>query len=334
MLWVNERMIEINQNQTLFPVFQFSLPTEINIAYSKQDKKPPTDLVRIQTINPDWNNFIKKIIIDEKTINSIQIKTEFPIIKAELSAFPTINCSSPYQGGIKTVEKNKEFFYQAYDFGVNCHHFDFANIEFNYPYLLLVDVENIKGRGIKFFINYREKNSLLEEYITPQGNFSEIYNFLPLNSYPSKFPAVNWETRSYGKKAESKLNSIKASIFPVDLIANIYLKNKNLNPYDNKIKIVSNKSFLTFFYLVKYQCVSESCYLGINQSYDDLWIALDNKLNILPHSKYNNWANIWQLKNTSKTVIIIYLPQIFSYLSMILLIFFIIYLVLRSKDYK
>lgn len=60
-------------------------------------------------------------------------------------------------------------------------------------------------------------------------------------------------------------------------------------------------------------CESETCVIGLNQSYDTAWVGFimtDSALNILPHMRLNNWANAWQVPSGSQKITVVYLPEL------------------------
>lgn len=333
LFWFNEKMIKINDGQTFYLILpiHISKPIEINWAglTKKEENENIINYKLIKFFLPDKNFLVKDILIKENNLKKIKIAQEFPVIEADFRRFPSENCGDK-GGKINTSYLKEQVIYKADEYGVNCNHYDFDNVELNYPYFLNVSGENYQGRSIKFFFHYKNSDSLTEEYLMPTGKFSTTMVLLPTNYYSPKPYNINWETRSYGKESKNALFKMRISPVLIDRLSQIELHKKNVFPVKNNIQTISWQSFLTFLYSVKIKCENPYCYLGIDQSYDDLWLAVDNNFKILPHFRYNNWANVWQI-DQSKTVIIFYLPQIISFLCMFLLLIFIYWVVFRKK---
>lgn len=330
---VNEKLFEINNNDEFFLVLDL-YQNKKNIIYYLPKKQAPSFADQNLTnnylafeINKD--SFKDEILLDKKKSHKLTLSIDFPFIQANLLSAKPINCSNPLTGEIKTFFNEKGVVYEASNFGVNCDHFSFENVDFTYPFLINITGENFEGRSLKFFIDYRTKNYLIEEFMMPKEKYSETLVLLPVEKISRKTIAINWETRSYGKKSKNALNDLKLFPFPLEKIAPVQIQKLESNNFNfkNDLETIYQKKFLTFLYFLKIKCRSEICFFGINQSYDSLWLAIDSKFKLLNHFKYNNWANIWQINNNNKDtnwVLVIYLPQVISYISLFALIMFII----------
>lgn len=333
-LLINDKVYEINNNQSIGPFILDNPDNQLNISYTgvlnnEQIATPiklfPIEVEQFNDIN------LNNILIDGKINNSISVQTVFPALIADLTKNPSENCSNPLLGKIKTIYKDQAAIYQAELHGVNCNSYNFENFKPNYSYLMRIEGENYRGRSIKFFINYNVKNSLPEEYLMSPGSFDVVLSFLPVSETALKSYAINWETRSYGKTSENKLSKLQIVPFPIETISQIQLiKPKIQLDKKNQLIIKNQQSLLSFYNSVQVECISDPCYIGIDQAYDDLWIALDDKLKLLPHFRYNNWANLWQVNRGDK-IKIIYIPQIISYICLITLISGITILIIKIR---
>ncbi len=332
----NEKMLQLGKNQTINPVIFSNLSQPIEISYAgisnNVQKIEPTVYLPMKIVQPEWTKWKEDLVIHKKNVDNIQLITEFPVITADLSKFPSENCSQPEQGKITTNYGLTTASYTAEEYGVNCNHYDFEYLTPDYSYLMHLSGKNHEGRSIRFFIDYNVKNTLPEEYLMSKNQFETTLSLIPITTYDTKPYSINWETRSYGKTSKNELVNMEIIPFQTDRLSQIQLqKNAPSNPLNNQIVINNTKSYLSFLYFVDVGCKDSPCYFGIDQSYDDLWIAIDSNIKLLPHSRYNNWANLWQV-DRSKKIMIIYLPQVISFVCMFFLITMIIFLILKSKN--
>jgi len=332
-LWFNEKMLKINKNQTINPVVFANVfqPIEISYAglFNNQVNLDTITYSPVKIAQPIWATWKDDLIIHGINVDNIQLKTEFPVITADLGKFPSENCSEPQRGKINSSYKENTALYTADEYGVNCNHYNFEYLTPDYSYLLHLSGKNYEGRSIKFFIDYNIKNTLPEEYLMSKNKFDTTLSLIPVTTYATKPYAINWETRSYGKTSKNELSEMQVIPFPIDRLSQIQIqKNDAVTTFNNQIKINNTRSYATFLYFINTDCNSNQCYIGINQAYDDLWMAIDSNLNVLPHYRYNNWANLWQF-NSNKKIIIIYIPQVISLVCLIGLIVAVIILFLQ-----
>lgn len=328
-LWFNDKLIQINNNQIIYPSITMELNQPIKIYYSGVDSSGIIDYKQAITNQVDWAQWTRDIVVDNIYTSDIKLVSEFPILKADLKKFLPSNCSNPQTGNIKTLFEYETISYTAMDNGVSCGHFDSDYFTADSSFLMQIQGGNFQGRSIKFFIDYNVQNSLPEEYLMPDKNsYSQTLGFMPIITTALKPFYINWETRSYGKTSLNKLSSIKIAVFPIERFNQIELKKTNINSSKtNNITLVNSKSYLTFLYFATAQCPDKKCFIGINQSYDDLWLAIDYNLKILPHIRYNNWANLWEIENSSQ-IMIVYIPQVIAFIGLFILITLLISLIL------
>ena len=75
-------------------------------------------------------------------------------------------------------------------------------------------------------------------------------------------------------------------------------------------------------------CSQDRCFVGINQSYDDLWIAYNHTTKeVAPHLQYNSWANTWEVSDGTTQLTIVYIPQVVSLFGMVVLVLTVLYLI-------
>lgn len=269
----------------------------------------------------DWENIKKETEIELTEIDEIRIDTIYPIAKANLSKIPSENCTKPIIGDILTTNEFEIATYQADNYGVNCNSLDLTFISPSSSYLLNIDGENFAGRSIKMFINYSVENTIQEEHLLAESKFNTTIPLDKISEDPTSKYFVNWETRSFGNESINKIYSINVVPYPLEKFAEISLtKIDKTDSLKNKIEIISSKKYSNYKYSIKTKCEG-TCHFGIDQAFDDLWIAYDKQNNkILPHFTYNNWANLWQVDEDSSDILILYIPQLVAFFGMFIAI--------------
>ncbi|MBI4973295.1 hypothetical protein HZC27_01660 [Candidatus Roizmanbacteria bacterium] len=329
-VWFNSRSYTLIRNQTIYAVIsvQIDKPLELFIGDNTKDN---VEIVKTSRYySAVWKQLNNDINITSPNTSSIKIQTAFQMISADFGKNKSENCDQYNQGNIHTdTFPDNHILYRAEESGVNCNHYAFNEALIDYPYLMHISGKNILGRSIKFFANYEMENTITDEYLMPEGLYNTTLNLLPLKSNNKSVYTTNWETRSFGKTSINELDSIKIIPFQIDRISQIGIRKNGANkPMDNPVKEIKVVPFQNFFYSVNLKCQTTSCFVGINQSYDDLWIAIDNNFRLLNHLRYNNWANLWQTNN-STNIAIIYIPEVISLIGISFLCMFCAILLIR-----
>jgi hypothetical protein len=312
-LFINQKVIQLQKDKIQYQAISLSPNNPLIIA--TQQKK-------LFEYNPDWSKLVSQTNIKLNNINQLTLLTEFPTILADLTKQPSENCSKPQLGEIETTFAEGSATYKAKNFGVNCNALDISFMNPTQAYLMNIQGENILGRSTKVFIHYSPENTIPEQYILPEGKFSTTLPFSAISADPTAQFYLNWETRSFGSQSINIIDSIQIMPVPLDQLAQIALYPDSLltHQQENNIQIESTQKHSITRYSLQASC-SGVCYFGLNQAYDDLWLAYDATNNVfLEHTKYNNWANMWQTKEGQSTIIIFYLPQVFAFGGMILVI--------------
>ncbi|MBP7740709.1 hypothetical protein KA089_00830 [Candidatus Woesebacteria bacterium] len=311
-IFVNGKVVELKENEIQYLPLNLIKNKDQSIIYSSIDGKV------ISETDINWEQFEKNISLELSDTDEITIKSTFQTAQANLSKIPSENCTKPLMGDMLTTYENKVANYEANNYGVNCNTLDINFISPSSSYLLNIDGENFAGRSTKMFINYSVANSIQEEHLFPESKFNITIPLDKISENPQSRFFVNWETRSFGKYSNNKINSIQVFPFALEKFSEISLTRIDGDDnIKNNIEVISSNKKLNFLYNIKINCPQE-CYFGIDQAHDDLWIAYDkNNHKILPHFTYNNWANLWRANENSEDVVIVYLPQFGAFLGMI-----------------
>lgn len=310
-IFFNNQAVDLNQDKLQY--------VEVELEYGDTISILDKSGINLREIEPNW----KKILEDKEILlmdtDFIKLKTEFPIIFANLTKQPSENCSSPVVGSIETTYEGDSAIYKADKFGVNC---NATNVSFLSPansYLITFSGENYQGRSTKVFINYSEENSVASQFMMPEGIFSSTYSLSKTSDdIESKF-FINWETRSFGNESVNKLDRMQLTPIPLERFSKISLiplSKTYPEKISNEVEVEKSKKHSISHYSANVSCKS-TCYVGINQAHDDLWLAFDvSNMKFAPHYRYNNWANIWQVNENSNKIVIFYLPQYIAFAGM------------------
>lgn len=290
-------------------------------------------------ILPNWQLLTKEQIFESEIGSELIIKTSFPNIRANLELQPSENCVRPQQGSIETTySQSGATTYTANNYGVNCNTIHLPFMSPVNEYIAVASGENISGRSIKLFVHYSKPNTVPTEYIFPDDKYTVSYPLKQLSSDPDHRLFLNWETRSFGQKSENRLDSLTIVPFHISNFSKVKLLSENNADVsvENTVSISNQKKHSITRYSLDATCES-ICYVGINQAYDDLWIAYDFSTNkIFPHYRYNNWANLWEIQSGTHSIMILYIPQYiaFAFLGVTTLTFVVIGIKLVTQKPK
>ena len=130
----------------------------------------------------------------------------------------------------------------------------------------------------------------------------------------------SWETRSFGQATVNEIESITLYPIPLHELANVKLVPEGAYQVGNDhIQLKNHWKHGTYLYGVTTVASEKTGLITLSQGYDQAWLAFsDGKL--LPHYRYNGWANAWEVPAGESKVIIIYWPQLLSFAGFALLL--------------
>lgn len=329
-VFFNNQGISLSEGQSVQPVIDLEVGKNVQLSYSF-DKNNQLNNLDGGVLDIDWNILGREFERDFQEVSQIEFITTFPYQNLDILKNPTVNCSQPSRGVVETTLEDGNYVYKADQYGVNCSGYAFDYVSSSYSYFLNLVGENIKGRGIKLFINYSDPRIVQEDYLLAGGKFNETISLLELSSDARDQFNLNWETRSFGKDSQDSLSSLILGAFPIKKVSQIKLERlekdfTSPSKINNNLIVGETKYWLDSIHLVDYQCQNESCFLGIDQAYDDMWLALKlGDWRFFAHHKYNNWANLWTITGKGQ-MIIFYLPELVSLFSLFILFLFIFYI--------
>ncbi|EKD80763.1 MAG: hypothetical protein ACD_40C00015G0001, partial [uncultured bacterium] len=186
--------------------------------------------------------------------------------------------------------------------------------------------ENIEGRSVKFFLwNTGSKRNDLE-YLLGKSEFDQAFTMLPWSW--DGFYTLNIEARSFGQRAENRVEPVRVSYFPIEQIAKAKIESQSSDHslvQGSELKITDVKKTGTWLYRVK---AEGQGLVKLSQGYDEGWVAIQTqnskfKVQKLNHVKVDGWANGWEVNakliDQNSKVIIFYWPQLLEYVGLIVL---------------
>lgn len=265
----------------------------------------------------DQNNPLSQVAIQGG--GKATLRSHFSWKEVDLDRTST-NCGLPEpRGYIETDYQDGEVVYYANQFGVNCtgHVFEHTNIQTS----LLVNVigENILRRSTKLFVSDEQSQTITKQYLLPLGEYSVVLGLPRVSENTNSKYAFDWETRSFKSPSVNRMSRFAVVPFPTELASQIRLVPDGAEKIiQNELKMISHWTPNVALHLVEVECQNQNCILAIDQSYDDLWIAIDmdNRFRIIEHTKLNSWANAWRLNRSGK-ILIIYLPQLLQSIALV-----------------
>lgn len=254
-------------------------------------------------------------------VDKLKLKSKSPWSEVNLNRTST-NCGLPAaRGNIRTDYKNGEVTYFANQYGVNCagHVFDHANIQTSF--LVNVVGENILRRSTKLFISDEQRETITKQYLLPLNEYSLVLGLPRVSQTVLSKYAFDWETRSFKSPSVNRMTRFAITPFPIELVSQIKLISEEAEEkIKNDLRLISHWTPDVSLHFIEVGCASETCVLAIDQSYDDLWLAIDlENFTVLEHTKLNSWANAW-IVNESGSILIIYLPQLLQTFSQVLVV--------------
>lgn len=310
---VNNTLLSLNDEQ--FSYLEVNVPVGQNITITDAAGVPLIE------IPPNWEDLtaVQEFIITQSS--ELKITTAFPTISANLTLQPSENCVTPQRGSIQTTyNETGAATYEADEFGVNCNSVSVPYMSPAHSYIVTSKGENLEGRSIKLFVHYSMENTTHTEYIFPEEKYEKHYPLKELTQNAEERLYLNWETRSFGKKSVNRLDSLEFIPFHLETFSEIQLLPQDRSLLSGLANVPNNLEVLDFEkkfvsrYSAKVNCLSETCYFGLNQAYDDAWIAVDtSSWSLLSHKRYNNWANIWEIPQGERSIEFIYIPQCIAF---------------------
>lgn len=256
-----------------------------------------------------------------------------------------INCSLDKRGEIKIFSDIQLMSFSAKNEATLCHTKFLPQLSSSLEYLYWWQGENISGSGLRqFLVNPLTKRFDLE-IISPQGKFDLWFPVYPSQNYSSNNRPYQFDVNAESYGTEENLTNVKKSEFislPLSWLTSIKtLPEQAVLSFETEIK--KTKKTGTTFYWSLVDVSSKQGLIVLPQSFDEGWIAFAKpsslseytKINLLEHVKYNGWGNAWFIpKGESQEILIIFWPQLLSFLGYFLLTITLISIIIFWKKEK
>ncbi len=223
--------------------------------------------------------------------------------------------------------------YVADERGAVCDYVVMEEVFVRVPYLMRVRGENAEGRSVKFFLwNTGSKRNDIE-YLLGKEKFDQTFALLPWDW--DGYYTLNIETRSFGQRAENRIEPVVGMYVPLEKIARAKLVGAQNGEYivTNNADITYVKKTGTWLYGLG---VKGDGLIRLSQGYDEGWVAFAlpannyqlpiTNLQKLTHVKVDGWANGFVINNepgatsnANQIVVIFYWPQLLQYLGLVML---------------
>jgi hypothetical protein len=216
------------------------------------------------------------------------------------------NCDVLKRGYVEKKSQMGQTQYSADARGAACDYALMKDLDPRLSYLMRLQGENVEGRSLKYFLYNSGSKRTDIEYLLGKSKFDQTFGLLPWEW--DGFYTLNIETRSFGQKAQNKIDPVEVRWFPLEQIARakiIPYSKLPSSPTENKLHLIEVEKTGTWLYRVK---VEGSGLLKLSQGYDEGWISPG-----LAHVKVDGWANGWIVPGSGLATIF-YWPQLLEYL--------------------
>lgn len=337
-VFFNDIGIIATHNQLVLPTLELTTNEPLKITLATFDNLPAPDasgrvatdllnLVTLAELDPNWEEITREVSFETQT-SSIQATVLFPPLKVDLAQNQSLNCATPTQGSVERIQLSSNdsaaegYRYIAKNYAVNCNGYNFEYVSPAGSYIMRVAGQNVQGRGTKLFLNYLYPITMPEDYLLRDSEFDMPISVHQISQDVQSSFHLNWESRSFGKTSSNDIETIELRAVPLGRIAGISLQPVQSNlagdlSHQNTLTILDHSKLFDSIHTLQASCAQDTCWFGLNQSYDEGWIAWSyepkhkvSSLKQLPHFRLNNWANGWQITSADSHVIVVYVPEV------------------------
>ena len=231
--------------------------------------------------------------------------------------------------------------------GSYCDYFSYPNLPHNQGYLISVNSKNNKGLPLTICIsNYKTQKCDIYSDLSSFKSFDKDVFLLPPMADNGIGYNINFENIGINKSpAQNLVSSIEFIPIPYEFLLNIKSesKNNNLNLFNNgKIEKITEYNPIVYLIETNKRLGIVTLNLSYEKGFKAYYVSCKGalscflKTNLAPfyakeiktHVLVNNWANGWILENSppkadqprAEKIAIIFLPQYFEYLGLLLLL--------------
>ncbi len=305
----------IQQQQT--SNFFVTLPVNQTISLTVvTDDLPPTFYTLPSTV---WQNtqspITASLMPGDHWLTVTLPKTGFEI---QLDQLSSTNCDIWKRGTIKQTQDLDGVTYEVDNYGTACTTIDLQQLSTQAAYLLRWKGTNHQGRSLKFSVTNQHTQHLDLEVLLPSQNFDVTYTLPAWDKMPDSFYTLSWETRSFGQPAQTTLSNLEIMAAPLEYLAHLKLSSQSPTIHHNQLTLTNLWKIASYQYGFIASSPDDNGLVSLSQSFDKGWIALawpqtldrNFHFRILPHTRYNGWANAWSVPTGTWQITLLYLPQL------------------------
>ncbi len=256
------------------------------------------------------------------TAANIELRVLTKPVKPELPAVRGVNCDQFERGSVETIFLDSGYQFKADDSGSLCLGIRFNGSNTRQDQWIALTGSNTEGRPLRFYVEHVGQRQVVLEDLTSAGKYQEKY-FLPAftNLAESSY-SLNLNTRSF--KEESAVNELSqvsfySSPLSIDWLRQIKLQNQQAQDSVLTANVNNIDRLGTGIHRLRLDdSTDQKQWLVFSQSFDPAWIGVRRNnmfdFKLLPHAKYNGWANAWDTPAGSQSVILFYWPQFLEFI--------------------
>ncbi|MEW6509275.1 MAG: hypothetical protein AB1432_16205, partial [Bacteroidota bacterium] len=302
---IGDRQVRVNNGGTEQIEANFEVNQSITIEYfdsaqvvesNGQEYIPFAFMYKTTIDSTVWDKLTKEQRYQVNgNFEEIAITSESLPLTPNLKDSTPNNCDINKRGTMsKNVEDNK-IVLESDEHGVVCDGVTLVDLNQRYSYLLRWQAENLKGRGIKFYLHNltSDKNDI--EELLPGNQVDATYSVLSWPNLSGGGYYLSYENRSFGQPSSNVIDKVEVYKLPLDLISKIKLEPNNYSvKIDNQVTLTNSSKFATYEYGADVNVESDSGLIVLSQGYHNGWFAYQGSIlnfSFLRHTKYNGWAN-------------------------------------------
>ena len=218
--------------------------------------------------------------------------------------------------------------------GSYCDHFSYPNLSHNQGYLISVNSKNINGLPMTICIsNYKTQKCDIYSDLSSFKSFGKDTFLLPPMNDNGIGYNINLENIGINRTpSENLLSSIEIVPIPYEFLLNVKSEQKTQNNFSGSVNSYKTINPLSFVATTNGENTLLTLYYAYESGFKAYSISCTNTLSCMikstlapfyakelkDHVLVNNWANGW-VTNKSKQIAIVFLPQYFETLGLLLI---------------
>jgi hypothetical protein len=251
---------------------------------------------------------------------------------------PARNCQKQQLGSITKSKSSETLTYTAKDRGIICDELVFPELDPELEYVFHWRGQTVSGTGLRALLVNPETKRFDIDTISPAGAFDEWYPLYPsrkrdfeqLDRAQSGSFFLTLQGETFNTESNTvEVNELSLTPLPLRWLGGIRIESST-PPLNNVVPLVILKEqrFSPYHYETRVlNNSSHESYLVLPQGYDQAWVALAYRQDTkwwqpvrLPHLIYNGWGNVWEVPAGEWKVVLLFWPQLLSWVGYGLLI--------------